>query len=156
MKWTRQDLDQYVQAKEYVDTVIVPLIPFHISDDAGLGKDALQREVMSLFTRELERELSGRILLFPDYHYLKSAGKEAEAERINAWIEDIRYQPFHHIFFITADSGWKKLEQDMQGTLIWLPAIVTESTKARERQSVIHSQVQQVTELIRSYWKDNK
>ncbi|HLR63153.1 MAG TPA: DUF2487 family protein [Lentibacillus sp.] len=156
MKWTKQDLQQYIQAKEYVDTIILPLIPFHFSTDSSLEKDAFQREVLSVFIRELEKEITGRILLCPDYNYLKSADKHNEAKRINSWVDNTRSQPFNHLFFITADSSWKKFEQDLKGTLIWLPGIVTESMQVKERQSVIYSQVQQVSELIRSYWKDNK
>ncbi|TFJ93821.1 DUF2487 family protein [Lentibacillus salicampi] len=156
MKWIQQDLQQYVQAKAYVDTIIVPLIPFHFSDDASLEKDAFQREVLSVFMRELEKEFSGRILLSPDYHYLKSADKAEEVKRVRSWVEDSWAQPFHHIFFMTVDSSWKKFEQDMNGTLIWLPQIVTESMQFSERQSVVHSQVQQVGEFIRSYWEDDK
>ncbi|WP_010530811.1 YpiF family protein [Lentibacillus jeotgali] len=155
MEWTKQDLKQYIQAKEYVDTVILPLIPFHYSTDSSLEKDAFQREVLSVFTRELEKEITGRVMLSPNYNYLKSADKETEVTRINSWVDDTRSQPFDHLFFITSDAGWKKFEQDMKGTLIWLPGAVTESMQAKERQSVIRSQVQQVCELIRSYWKDN-
>ncbi|GGJ85549.1 hypothetical protein GCM10007063_05100 [Lentibacillus kapialis] len=156
MKWTKQDLQQYVQAKEYIDTIILPLIPFHFLTDSSLEKDAFQREVLSVFIRELEKEITGRVMLCPDYNYLKSADKKTEVVRINSWVENIRSQPFDHFFFITADSGWKKFDQAMQGTLIWNPHIVTESMQAREKQSVVHSQVQQVGELIRSYWQDDK
>ncbi|QKY69197.1 YpiF family protein [Lentibacillus sp. CBA3610] len=153
MKWIKQDLQQYVQAKEYVDTIIIPLLPFQLSNDSNLEKDAFQSEILSVFNRELEKELTGRVLLAPNFHYLTSADKEAEMERVHTWVEDIQTQPFHHVFFVTSDSGWKKVEQSLQGSLIWLPATATESMKASDIQSVIRSQVKEVTELIRSYWK---
>ncbi|SFA73940.1 Protein of unknown function [Lentibacillus halodurans] len=153
MKWVKQDLQQYIQAKEYVDTIIVPLIPFQLSNDASLEKNAFQREVLSLFTRDLEKELSGRILLSPDYHYLASVDKETEINRMNAWIDDIQSQPFQHIFFVSSDSGWKKVEQGLKGTLIWLPAATADSMQPTEIQPIIRNQVQQVSELIRTYWK---
>ncbi|MFD1360552.1 DUF2487 family protein [Lentibacillus salinarum] len=153
MKWTRQDLQQYRHAKEYVDTMIIPLLPFQLSHDENLEHNAFQREMVSAFTRELEKELSGRVMLSPDYSYLSSADKEAERERIHTWVTDIQFQPFGHVFFVTFDSEWKKVEQALEGTLIWLPAIVEESMKSSEIQSIIRGQVQEVTKLIRSYWK---
>lgn len=155
MKWTKQDLQQFIQAKAYVDTIVVPLLPFQLSNDSKLERNAFQREVISVFTRELEKELSGRIILSPDYYYLTSADKEAEMERIHTWVHDFQLQPIHHVFFVTSDSGWKKLEQTLQGTLIWLPAITSESMTSSEMQSVIRSHVQEVTELVRSYWKES-
>ena len=32
MKWNVKDVEMYVQAKEYVDTVVVPLIPITFND----------------------------------------------------------------------------------------------------------------------------
>lgn len=153
MKWIQKDLQQYVHAKEFVDTIIVPLLPFQLSNDSNLDKDAFQGEVLSAFNRELEKELTGRVLLAPDYHYLRSADKQAEIDRIHTWVDDMQTQPFHYVFFVTSDSGWKKSEQTLQGNLLWLPAIAVESMKSTEIQSVIRNQVKEVSELIRSYWK---
>lgn len=153
MKWVKQDLQQYVQAKEYVDTMIVPLLPFQLSNDSNLEKDAFQNEMLSIFNRELEKELTGRVLLSPDYHYLASAGKELELERLHTWVDDAQTQSFPFVFFITSDSGWKKIEQNLKGDLIWLPFIASDSMKSSEIQSVVRSQVKEVIGLIRSYWK---
>lgn len=42
MKWTRVDLQKYEQAKEYIDTVIVPLAPFQIGALDATAKNADQ------------------------------------------------------------------------------------------------------------------
>lgn len=149
-------MEQYVNAKEYVDTVFVPLLPFHLSNDANLEKDSFQREALTAFLHELEKELTGRVMLTPSYNYIKAADKEQEIKRINSWVDDIEIQPFYHIFYLTFDSTWKKNEQSLRGTLIWLPGTTDGSMQSKEMQSIIRSQVEQVSELVRSYWQDNE
>ncbi|PAV29488.1 hypothetical protein CIL05_11520 [Virgibacillus profundi] len=152
MKWKKEDIKQYVQAKEYIDTIVIPLIPFHLSQDNELEKGTFQSEVLSLFSNEIEKELTGRVMLLPTYHYLKSVNKEPEADRLNKWVEDVQKQPFTHIFFITFDSSWKKNEQALNGTLLWLPGVSSGDLHSKEMHGVIRNQVEQIVELIRSYW----
>lgn len=152
MKWIRKDIEQYIQAKEYIDTLIIPLVPFHLSEDNEVAKHAFQTEVLSHFSNELEKELSGRVMLTPNYYYLKSVDKEEEIVRINSWIEDTKKQPFNSIFFVSFDSTWKKYEPSLQGTLLWLPSMLTGDIHSEETNHIIRDQVKQVSELIRSFW----
>lgn len=152
MKWKKSDLKQYKEAKEYVDTILIPLIPFHLSNDNDLEKGAFQHEVLTALTKEIENELTGRVLLTPNYHYLKGSSKEKEAERLNTWVEEIQKQPFKYVFFVTFDSTWKKNEQALTGSLVWLPGINSGDLQSKEMHAVIRDQVEQISELIRSYW----
>ncbi|GAB3802434.1 YpiF family protein [Virgibacillus kimchii] len=152
MKWKKEDLKQYVQAKEYIDTVIIPLIPFQFTDEQNIEKDAFQSEVLSILTNEIEKELTGRVMLTPGYHYIKSAGLEDESTILQRWTEEIKKQPFEHVFFLTFDSGWKKIEGKLDGTLLWLPGVKSGDLKSAEMHTVIKDQVEQIGELIRSYW----
>src|SRR5690625_7077683 len=90
MKWVKSDLERYLGAKEYIDTLLVPLLPFEFSDDHHLTKNAFQIELLSIFLHELEKEFTGRIVLSPHYYYLKSSNKDAELERLNTWMVDAR------------------------------------------------------------------
>jgi|SRR5690625_905298 len=152
MKWASQDLERYTQAKEYVDTIIMPLIPFQISPDNEAGKEAVQSEALSIIAKEIEKELSGRVMLLPSYHYVKSADKEKETARLNDLVKEVEKQPFTHKFFITFDMGWKKHEQDLQSHLLWFPSIQSKELESKEVVSIIRTQVLQICELIRSYW----
>lgn len=154
MKWVNKDLQQYIQAKEYVDTIIVPLLPFHFSKDVDFVKDSLQRDVLVAFSYELEKELTGRVMLTPVYNYIKSTGKDKEIERINSWVDEIEQQPFTHVFFVTFDFSWKKSEQSLKGTLIWLTGAGNDSLQTKDLQPFVRSQVEQVSELIKSYWTE--
>lgn len=152
VKWKKSDLERYIGAKEFIDTLLIPLLPFQFSSDHHLGKNAFQMEVLSIFLSELEKELTGRILLTPAYNYLKTASKVDEIERISAWIEDAEQQPFEHVFYVTFDGTWKKSEQKLNGTLLWLPVPQSGDIHSQEIGVMIRDQVEQVGELIRSYW----
>ncbi|MBO1003042.1 DUF2487 family protein [Pseudogracilibacillus auburnensis] len=152
MKWFSEDLTKYIQAKEYIDTVIIPLQAFHLSEDNSLKKDAFQREVLSIYAREIEKELSGRILLTPTYNYLKFSDIDREVNRLNEWLNDIGNQPFKTVFAMTFDNSWKKIEKELDCHLLWLPGIKSGNIKSEETLKVIRSQVEQISELIRSYW----
>ncbi len=152
MKWIKSDLEQYVGAKEYIDTLLVPLLPFEFSNDANLTKNAFQIEILSIFLQELEKEYTGRVVLSPHYYYLKSSKKEDEIKRLNDWMIDAKKQPFEHVFFVTFDSTWKKEENAMDGTLLWLPAAQSGDIQSKETATLIRDQVEQVSELIQSYW----
>ena len=152
MKWTSADLQKYVQAKEYVDTAIIPVQGFQLNQEKTMVKDATQREVLSIYTNEIEKELSGRVLLTPQYNYLKSNDLKDEVSRLNHWIEHIQEQPFTSVFLLTFDSQWKKCEREINGELLWFPNVQTTNINSEETGQMIRSQVEQISELIRSYW----
>jgi len=152
MKWKKEDLEQYKKAKEYIDTAIIPLIPFQLDNDNELDKHAFQAEVLTIFSHEIEKELMGRVMLFPGYYYLQTAKKDKELERINEWIGAIRKQPFEHILFLTFDSSWKKYDQAVEGDVLWYPAMQSGHLHSKETKSFIRDQVSQIIDLIRSYW----
>jgi len=153
MKWKKEDLKQYVQAKEYIDTVIIPLIPFQLTNEQNIENNSFQSEVLSILANEIEKELAGRIMLIPNYHYIKSSELEKESQMLQGWVEEIQKQPFEHVFFITFDSEWKKNEGKLNGTLLWLPGVKSGNLHSAEMHSMIKDQVEQIGELIRSYWK---
>lgn len=152
MKWTSEDLQKYVQAKEYIDTAIVPVLGFQMVEEKIMEKEALQKEVLSIYTNEIEKELSGRILLTPPYNYIKSKDITDEITRLNKWIEHIKEQPFTSVFILTFDNQWKKHEKEIDGDLLWFPSVQTGNIKSEETIKMIRNQVEQISELIRSYW----
>lgn len=152
MRWLKDDVEKYVEAKEYVDTVVIPVQPFQISTDDQLVKDTFAGEVLSIYANEIEKELSGRILLTPTYTYNKLSKIEQEVTRLNEWITDIQKQPFEHIFVLTLDLNLKKEERSLDGNLLWLPGLKPTDLQSQEAVQMIRSQIEQISELIRSYW----
>lgn len=152
MQWQQDDIKKYVQAKEYIDTIIMPLQPFHLTKDEKIAQTSYENEILTIFSNELEKELSGRTMRIPSYTYVRSADKEKELERMKTWVTDIQEQPFEHLFFPTFDMTWKKHEINLPGNLIWLPVTQVEEIQSKEFKKWIHENVLQVSELIRSYW----
>lgn len=153
MKWKKAELEKYVQAKEYVDTILLPLIPIQMGNDEESEKNSFQSEIINIFANEIEKELSGRVMLAPNYNFLKTADKSIEAKRINFWIQDMQEQPFEHITLLTFDPSWKKHEKDINGSLLWIPGIQSGDIRSKEMQEFVRNQVAQITEIIRSSWE---
>ncbi|RDW19063.1 DUF2487 domain-containing protein [Oceanobacillus arenosus] len=148
MKWRSSDLKQYQNAKEYIDTVIIPIIPFQID----LEMLAFQSEVLTIFANEIEKELAGRVMLMPTYSYLKTVDPQSEINRINAWIANIKEQPFTNVFLLTFDANWKKNEKEVHGHLLWLPSVKSGNLQSNEMKAMIRDQTNQIIELIQVYW----
>ncbi|MFD1065238.1 DUF2487 family protein [Oceanobacillus locisalsi] len=152
MKWTSVDLQKYEQAKEYVDTVIVPLAPFQIGALDASAKQADQYDVLTLLSRELEKELMGRIMLTPIYTYMNTAEKSEEAERLNKWSSHLKEQPFNHILYISFDPAWRKVADSLDGEFIWLPSIPLKDADSGAVKGLIRDQTMQTAELVKSFW----
>ena len=151
MKWFQNDLEKYGQAKEYIDTLLIPLQGFQLSEDASLVNDAFHREVLAIYANEIEKELSGRLMLAPTFFYLKSSDPEKEISRLNEWIADVKQQPFTNIFLMSFDNRWKKVERELDGDLLWLPGMKPMDIHSKEAVTIIRNQIEQISELIRSY-----
>ncbi|WP_284141299.1 MULTISPECIES: YpiF family protein [unclassified Virgibacillus] len=153
MKWKKADVEKYVQAKEYIDTILLPLIPFQFSQDKDIELVASQNDLLHIFASEIEKELAGRVMLLPSYHYISSAAKSEEYLRLNSWIQETEKQPFEHAILLTFDASWKKYEKEITGNLIWLPMIQSESFDSKQIKGLIKNQVEQICEMIRAYWQ---
>lgn len=151
MKWNANDLEKYNEAKEYIDTAIVPLQKFQIENEATVVEEAFQREVLTLFSFEIEKELSGRVLLTPEFNYIPSHF-EREVERLNDWIDQLKKQPFETIILMTFDSGWNRYNKQLNGELLWLPSVQTGDISSPEMKTVLSNQIRQISEHVRSFW----
>ncbi|GIO22632.1 DUF2487 family protein [Oceanobacillus sp. J11TS1] len=152
MKWTSMDLQKYDQAKEYIDTIIVPLAPFQIGALEPSAKNADQFDVLTLFARELEQELMGRVMLAPTYTYITTAEKSQEAERMNEWTSHFKEQPFKQVLYISFDPSWRKVANDLDGEFIWLPSIPLKDSDPAVVKGMIREQTMQTVELVKSFW----
>ena len=73
LKWIVKDVEQFEQAREYVDTGIIPLLS--ISAAKEMKTVVEQGEFIELLSMELEREYKGRVLLLPAFTYLVESQK---------------------------------------------------------------------------------
>lgn len=152
MRWIKDDVEKYVTAKEYVDTAVIPVQSFQLSQEEQLVKETFAGEVLSIYANEIEKELSGRLLLTPTYTYNKQVSIDSEVTRLNDWVKDIKTQPFEHVFLLTLDLDLKKQERKLDGNLLWVPGLKPTNLQSQEAVQMIRSQIEQISELIRSYW----
>lgn len=151
MKWKSKQVKQYEEAKEYVDTIILPLVPFEfLGEDAA--KTALQNEIMTIFVREIEQNLTGRVFQFPQYYYLKDKDLSQEVDRLNKWIQTNQNEWIEHVILLTFDSQWKQFEKDLKGTLLWVPAMYSGDLESEEVTNIMNDQIKELIKLIQSYW----
>ncbi|MDQ0228768.1 YpiF family protein [Metabacillus malikii] len=150
MKWILTDVDAYNQSKEYVDTAIIPLIPIAANPEF---KVIVQKgEFLSLLVNELERQLKGRVFLFPPYSYVKNS--ENVFENLIEWKNEIKKE-FKHIFFITNDEYIKSNKTDeLSDELIWTPTVPMENMDDSLKRKLLADQVEQIIKKLLQSWNN--
>ncbi|MCH1624734.1 YpiF family protein [Fredinandcohnia quinoae] len=151
MKWTTKDIDVYLQAKEYVDTAVIPLIPISWKDE--VKSTVAMGEFITILSNEVERQFKGRIILFPAFTYMKSEELLSSKERLANWTSEMKESGMKHFIFITSDSNWKVVEQVLQGSLIWLPTLPLEYVEEKYKQSMLQDQMKQLISVFMNIWQ---
>ncbi|MFN7252221.1 MAG: YpiF family protein [Anaerobacillus sp.] len=151
MKWQAKEVDLYLQAKEYVDTAIIPLVPISWGDE--LKSTVQMGEFITLISDELERQFKGRVFQFPSFTYLKSEKLEERLLRLNAFDEHLKSNGISHIIFLTSDVEWKQIEAKMNDTLLWIPSIPLEHMEQKYKMETLSSQIKQMLPIITSKWQ---
>lgn len=154
MKWSNYGVKQYIAAKEYIDTAVIPLVPIGIDQEENLEKSTLQHETMQFFSSELEKELTGRLIMTPIYTYLMKKDLNMEAERLETWLESLESTGFKHIFLLTFDPLWRKQDKHLPAELIWMPCADGREMSASEFRQSIRSQVRDVMDLMMAAWEE--
>lgn len=146
MFFAGREISQYMEQKEYVDTVVIPLVELDLST-AGMRQSAGAAEYMIALTSLLERQFKGRLLLLPPVSYAKNTDRAHLAGELQ---KEMRQSDFKHIFYMTTDATWRTV-QDF-GQLLWLPAVPTEHMDQKFRHSVMEDQLRQVLPLFLNEW----
>lgn len=152
MKWTKANIETYIETKEFIDTLLIPLIKLDLKSDQRMKDSALGREYINVLAYELERRLAGRTMLLPDYVYLSNAQYNAEVNRINEWIQSFSEQSFTNIFFISLDNEWTKFNQELQGQFLWLSHVPFDNLSEQTAKTFIQTQADKLSETIQSFW----
>lgn len=150
MKWIPQDIEMFVKAREYVDTIVIPLYPISFGDD--VKQTANMTEFINLLTNQLEKQFKGRMILLPSFTYLKTQEKEKVLNNLLDWEKILKLENFNHIFYVTSDSDWKLKEDHLEGSLLWLPALPLEHMDEKQKKSIIEDQVKQLLNLFIQKW----
>ncbi len=150
LKWVLEDVDVYNQSKEYVDTAVIPLIPLSVQSDF---KSVVSKgEFITHITSELERQLKGRVYLFPPFTYLKNTKNVFEI--LLEWKTEIQRE-FKHVFFLTSDEMLKENKpQSLSNNLIWLGAVPIEHMDDNLKRKLLQDQVEQILNILLQSWNN--
>ncbi|WP_313798503.1 YpiF family protein [Cytobacillus sp.] len=151
MKWISQDIDMYIKSKEYVDTAVLPLFPVSLGED--IKQSAAMSEFISLLSIQLERQFRGRLVMLPGYSYLKSFPEAKLISDLMLWETELLEKGFKHVFYLTSDSGWKAIENQFAGGLIWLPSLPLEHMDEQYKNTILDDQVKQLLNLFMQKWQ---
>ncbi|WP_226526655.1 YpiF family protein [Metabacillus niabensis] len=148
MKWVSNDVDLYNQTKEYIDTAVVPLVAISVGSD--FKNTVSKGEFINLVSMDLERQLKGRVFLFPTYSYLKKS--ENVIENLIEWKTELQ-QEFKHVVFLTSDTELKEEKNEqLEGKLIWLPTIPLENMDENLKRKLLQDQVEQILNILLQSW----
>ncbi|MGG0203828.1 YpiF family protein [Bacillus mycoides] len=149
MKWIVKDVEQFEQAREYVDTGIIPLLSISAAKEMKMVVE--QGEFIEALSMELEREYKGRVLLLPAFTYLVESQKN-EKDRLQEWTDHLKRQGFKHIAYVTSDFSWKEDMRDVQGDLFWLPSLSLEQFSDQAKREVIRAHIKNIMEMLEERW----
>ncbi|MBD3110402.1 YpiF family protein [Bacillus sp. AGMB 02131] len=150
MKWLPQDMDMFFQAREYVDTAVMPLIGLTFKEQAK--QSASVHDFISIVSRQVEQQFKGRVLLMPPLTYCSDWSKEERLELLLKWKADLDKQ-FSHVLFLTSDAEWKTLEMEIGQSLLWISPIPLEHLEEKYKQPMMEEQVKMLLKVISQKWK---
>ncbi|WP_409288949.1 YpiF family protein [Peribacillus sp. SCS-37] len=150
MKLIPQDIELLEQAREHIDTVLIPLAPVDLGQDAmNLAK---MNEFLSILSSEIERQFKGRIILVPPLSYLAGAQGQEKSHIAGRWEKAFLQQGFRHIFFLTCDPVWKAVEADLTSELVWVPSLQLGGLDDQVKRQLMDEQVRQVSSIFSQKW----
>ncbi|NYF24513.1 DUF2487 family protein [Sporosarcina sp. JAI121] len=148
MNWTANDMDTYLQQREYIDTLIVPLLKVETKPE-NMKSSSSSSEFLMHLTTFIETQFKGRMMLMPPFAYTQSMDLTEMAATLS---QDLSVASFKYVFFLTTDSKWTSIEMD--GEVIWLPSIPLESMDPQLRKSIIEDQLRQVLPRFTEKWSE--
>lgn len=148
MKYQSIDVEPFINSREYIDTVVIPLNPVAFGD--ALSQTVSSYEFMTLLTYELEKELKGRLFLSQPLSYIKNSTAEDKINLLSSWVEYYKGEGFKYIQFLTTDSKWTSIDEG--GNVVWIPAIPIEKMPPEAIKSVISEQTKQLAGKLAESW----
>ncbi|ADH99620.1 YpiF family protein [Salisediminibacterium selenitireducens] len=153
MKWNSKSIETFVSAREFVDTVLIPLMPLDLHHDPASG--TLQGEYAALLAEQAERKLTGRLLLMPPLPYKPDIRDEQSLlVFINDWIHYYHNGGINNVFFLTTDSDVASLNLSENGHMIWMPVIPIHELEPQQARKMVEQQADQIIPKIMKKWEE--
>lgn len=113
MKWEYQSIDQFVQAQDYVDTALVPLIL--IDTGEGIVDSTRQAGYVLTVAAAVEDQLRGRTMLFPPFSFVADYEDTQLVHALNAYTTSLKNTNLKNVVFLT-QSSWLQ-ERQLEGVV---------------------------------------
>lgn len=150
LRWQVKEMQVYLEQKEYIDTVLIPLIP--LSWQSAFIPTVREGEFIETLLKETERQLQGRIILTPSYTYLKSESLDERMKTIKMWENELKEGNVKYVFFVTSDVDWKRVEDELEG-LIWVAPVPLEHMEERHRKDFVDENVGLIMKHVTEIWR---
>lgn len=147
MNWNASDMNVFLQQKEYIDTLVVPLIKVETVEER-MKTSASSTDFLMNLVDYIELQFKGRIMIAPPFAYTPSMGLQQFGEVLS---EDLSKSSFKHVFYLTTDSQWTSIE--IPGKVLWMPAIPIENMDERLKQSILEDQLKQLLPQLTEEWR---
>lgn len=146
MNWVAKDIDTYLTQKEYIDTVVVPLVAVDTRPET-MKQSASSAEFLMNLSTFIEKQFKGRMMFLPPVSYTQSADLQQLAQTLD---QDLAESSFPHVFFLTSDSKWTAVES--KGKVVWIPSIPLETMDESLRKTIMEDQLRQVLPHFMDKW----
>ncbi|WP_062356366.1 YpiF family protein [Bacillus kwashiorkori] len=153
-RWNAKDSLLYLDSKQYVDTVLIPVIPISLRDNCKESANAA--EFIQLLCLQLEKQFRGRILLMPSFPYLPNSNDSQNVFLLEPFMDELKSANFKHIVFLSTESVLKKYVEDFGGDFIWVPSIPLDSMEDSYKLSIMDNQVKQLLNIIVDIWQETE
>jgi secreted Zn-dependent insulinase-like peptidase len=109
MKWELTSADQFIEAKEYIDTAIVPLIKIELGEQY---KPVLKSSTwITGVASGIESKLMGRVMLFPVYSYTGLEKEEHLIANLYTYVNHLQQHGLKNVIFLTHNQMAKSMKE---------------------------------------------
>lgn len=140
----------YLEAKEYVDTLLLPLIAIDWEGDPK--HSLLISEYVLAISAAIEKYFTGRVFQVPAFTYVLDEGEE-KITRLLAWEKYFHTNGFKHLIYVTGDDNWKHGQNQSEHLFICLPEMGLEDLDEKGRNDSFGIFVQESISLIKDKWE---
>lgn len=140
------DVEQFQAQKQFIDTVLVPLVQLDFSEQ-GIKQSSSATEYLMTLTAFVEQQFRGRIMLLPPFSYSNQTKNEELLPIISS---ELSNAGFKSVIFMTCDHYWNEYKE--LATIIWLPPIPLESMDETVKQRILEEQLKQIVPSLTKSW----
>lgn len=143
------DVQQFQTQKDFIDTVLVPLLSLDF-EEGKIKQSSSAAEFLMSLTSFIEQQFKGRLMLVPPFSYTEQTKSGLS---ITSLKEELNNAGFKHVLFITTDHSWTSFNEQLD--ILWLPSIPLEFMDNTVKKTVLEEQLKQVIPILSTKWSQS-